>query len=168
MLRHVDLQEQVVEFLERRRDRDEQRTNPAHERRESPAGEAIRHLAMQADEAARVNRRCHEQHRDRRDGRRPRIEGVLYYRVHCDAGTAGCAESRAGGWPCGCIVLRNATIALTSAGLRFLPYAGMLPPPWMICRTIWSRVRRVAVASRAGPRRPPSPPSEWQLRHCLL
>src|SRR5262249_46397937 len=44
----------------------------------------------------------------------------------------GCAASRAGSWCGGCIVARNATSAVTSAGLRFLPYAGMLPPPWRI------------------------------------
>src|SRR5262249_5694221 len=80
----------------------------------------------------------------------------------------GCAASRAGSWFGGCIVARNATSAVTSAGLRFLPSAGRFPPPWRIGRTSWSRVRRVATSSSAGPRSPPRPPSAWQLRHCLL
>jgi len=31
-----------------------------------------------------------------------------------------------------------------SAGLRFFPYAGMLPPPWITWRMSWSWVRRTA------------------------
>jgi hypothetical protein len=48
------------------------------------------------------------------------------------APSAGWLASCAGRSPLGCMVSRNATIAVTSGGLRFLPYAGMLPPPWRI------------------------------------
>ena len=121
MLRHVNLQQYVVERLERRGDCDEERGYPAHEHCEPPQRKALRHLAMQAMEAARVDRGGDEQRRDGGERRRPRIQRGLYCGVHSDAGTAGRAESRAGGSPGGCIVARNATIALTSAGVRFLP-----------------------------------------------
>src|SRR5580704_16425700 len=121
MLRHMNLQEQVVERLERRGDRDEERGYPADEHRDPPGRKALRHLAMQTMEAAGVDRGGDEQRRDSGERRCPRIEGGLDCGVHSDAGTAGRAESRAGGSPGGCIVERNATIALTSAGVRFLP-----------------------------------------------
>ena len=71
MLRHVDLQEQVVDGLERRGERDEQGRDAGEERREPPCGEASRHLAVQAREAARVERGEREQRRDGEEGRRP-------------------------------------------------------------------------------------------------
>ena len=44
----------------------------------------------------------------------------------------------------------------------------MLPPPCSTWRMIWSSVMREAMESSAGPRMPPAPPMEWQLRHCLF
>ena len=78
MLRHVHLQQQVVERLQRRGDRDQQRRDAGEERREPPRGEASRHLPMHAREAARVERGYCEQHRDRENRRRPHIESGLY------------------------------------------------------------------------------------------
>ena len=43
--------------------------------------------------------------------------------------------SLAGVWPDGWSVSRNATRAVVSAGFRFFPYAGILPPPCSTCRT---------------------------------
>jgi len=40
------------------------------------------------------------------------------------------AASRAGSSVAGCSVSRNATSAVVSGGFKFLPNAGMLPPPW--------------------------------------
>src|SRR5438445_5983179 len=51
------------------------------------------------------------------------------------APSAACCEaSRAGGCPAGCSVARNATKAVVSAGLKFFPYAGIFPPPWITWR----------------------------------
>ena len=45
-----------------------------------------------------------------------------------------CAASTARLWPGGWSDSRKATSAVVSGGLRFLPYAGMLPPPCSTCR----------------------------------
>src|ERR1700741_3956083 len=75
--------------------------------------------------------------------------------------------SRAGVWPGGQSVFKYATRAVVCAGERFLPYAGIFPRPCSTCLINWSSVSRVATASRAGPRCPPSPPRLWQFRHCM-
>ena len=45
-------------------------------------------------------------------------------------GGAGTTDERAVGSWAGRKVCMKATSAVTSAGVRFFPYAGMLPPPW--------------------------------------
>lgn len=52
---------------------------------------------------------------------------------------------------------RNATSAVVSAGLRFLPYAGMLPSPWITCRMSWSCVSSPLFRVEVGIMRPNLP-----------
>src|SRR5579863_3662418 len=77
--------------------------------------------------------------------------------------TAERDASLAGAWPEGYSDSRYATKAAVSAGFKFFPYAGILPPPCSTWRTSWSLVSRTATASSAGPRLPPLSPIAWQL-----
>ena len=64
-----------------------------------------------------------------------------------------------GGVDPGLNVCMNATSADTSAGLKFLPYAGMLPPPWNTCRIISVAGETSGHDIQRGPAsRPPFPP----------
>ena len=95
--------------------------------------------------AAHVDQREQQQDGGESRSERPRREDRVRHGAHrADVRAAlterrSCDASRAGTCSGGCMVRRKATIAVTSAGLRFLPYAGMLPPP---CRT-W-RIELVA------------------------
>src|ERR1019366_812606 len=178
VLQHVGRQHESREGIERRSQRDPKGKKSDKKSNGAPGRQLGRTRAAKIDPAAQVNqRRQYQRERgDRRNG--PGAQRGLKDGLHdpprlLAGGEFSClvtvawAASRAGGRPGGCRVSRKETKAVTSAGFRFLPYAGILPPPWMTCRTSWSRVRVVAIVSRAGPRLPPEPPMEWQLRHCF-
>src|SRR5262249_42411356 len=83
----------------------------------------------------------------------------------------GRVAGSAGGASPGRRSARNSTRAVISAGLIWLPYAGILPPPGVPLLTWsinWPRVRRVPTVVRSGPRWPPMPSKAWQLRQDLF
>ena len=57
---------------------------------------------------------------------------------------------------------RNATIAVSSFGLRLLAKAGMLSAPFRMRSVICWSVNRSATEVRSGPRCPPFPAIAWQ------
>ena len=126
VLHHVHLEQQAGEGVERRRDGDEQGREAAQEARQPPDREALGHLPPQHAPPASVDHGEHEQAEHEPGIEGPGSQDRASHELPASAQRAaaertGCAASRAGSWFGGCIVSRNATIAVTSAGLRFLP-----------------------------------------------
>src|SRR6202166_1518756 len=180
MLNHVDRQQLLVECRERRAHCRPDQKQPEKKTARARSWNGVHRRRSKMHPTAQVQKRCEQHGYGEWNWKRPRRQYELSLGWH---GTHyGCARSafswltpstasrdasRAGACPAGCKVLRNDTSAVVCAGLRLLPYAGMLPPPWMTWRMSWSCVSRTATLSRAGPRCPPLSPREWQLRHCF-
>src|SRR5258705_7813736 len=113
----------MMEHRERRHGGDPHDAQPAQECGESPDVDVVRRSRPKSTPASRVD----ERHNDEDDRHRDPSAVVLNVTSR-DA-------SRATGCPTGRSVCRKATNAVVSAGPRLLPYAGMLPSPWITWRT---------------------------------
>ena len=178
VLHHVPGEHPLRGRIERRGDRDQQQ-DPADDEACRPPGRQVRREADRTGSQAATSHEV-ERHRDQ--------DATTVPGEAARADTHGCMASGING-PGDDVVdgrdvagrLRSSAGDLGGTGVvgqgdqnatrawsrrrEVLPVDGMLPPPCWICRTIWSQLSRVPTSSRAGPRRPPSPPIEWQFRH---
>src|SRR5580704_1905948 len=138
MLQHVDGEQLVVKRSNWRGDRDPDQEQPGEKTEGAPSRRSFqrpnRQRSFQVDER-REDENQSEKYRLRRSKSAvmETWHGPFSYGFAPDSLSSLSATSReasrAGACPFGCRVSRKATSAVVSAGLKFFPYAGMLPPP---------------------------------------
>ncbi len=129
MLNHVDRQQFLVESSERRAQRHPDQKQPEKKAVGAPARNDVHGSRAKIKPSAQVQE-CRDNHSHcKQDRRRPGSQCGLNGRRHesryCPEGLCGWASPsaalRAGAWPAGCNVSRNATSAVVCAGLKFFP-----------------------------------------------
>src|ERR1700733_8933357 len=137
MLQHVHGQRGIVKSVQRRPDREPHENDSTEKRWEPPARNEIGECRAQAKPASRINKGGKAQRQIKSEGIGPRLQDRVRVSIHSfsqkfygwpEPGPAASgaramarAASRAGACPAGCSDSRNATSAVVSAGLKFLP-----------------------------------------------
>src|SRR5262249_9171057 len=97
-----------------------QREDPANEKAEVRNTQLGILGAAQMIPAACIESGCQDERKGHREGKRPGFECLLHGWHHHRLALGERAALRAGGWPSGRRVPRNATSAVVSGGLKFL------------------------------------------------
>ncbi len=132
VLNHMDGQRSFIEGGKRRADGDPEEKHPSQKSGEARDGDEAGGRAAKSEPAAEIKQSSKEDGQIEGHGWRPFVEERLGFGRHSryglEAGGIGVLSvttareaSRAGNCPAGWRVLRKATRAVVSAGLRFLP-----------------------------------------------
>jgi hypothetical protein len=137
MLQHVCREELLVQKRQGRANGQPNQADACQKTSRPPGGEKICRGQPKLPPSAKIENSNEEEPKCQGNRYSPGSQhgiGSFRHRGYCFGAVFGAwissrAASRAGNCPGGCNVARNATSAVVSAGLRFFPYAGMLPPP---------------------------------------